>query len=79
MLTLLDIFPNFNQVELDTFTPMNYVYLRRWWPNWMLDILLDKQRELLHQILKEATNGNPQTQISSVKGVQGTHKTNHYK
>ena len=45
----------------------------------MLDVLLDKQRELLHWMLKEATNGNPQTQISSAKGIEGTHKTNHYK
>ena len=36
----------------------------------MLDILLSNQREFLHQILKEATNGNPWTQISSAKGVQ---------
>ena len=45
----------------------------------MLDILLDKQTKLLNQILKEATNGKPKTQIASEKGVQGTHKTNHYK
>ena len=47
----------------------------------MFDVLLDKQIEFLHWhwILKEANNGNPQNQISSEKGVQGNHKTNHYK